>query len=146
MIPGNNYRFTKQETILRFFAFIDRSDKYKGSISKFLNDYMFDSRNMKASEAIVKRAQFENAVQTLSSRILNQTPPPRLPATVLEAAMLGIAQNQVTVDAHTDAELQTLFAELRADQSLSADYLAEGLSKPEKVNARLLAARTIFAK
>jgi len=146
MTPGNNYRFTKQETILRFFAFRDRSDKYKGSISKFLNDYMFDCRSMKPEEGALKRAEFEKTIQTLSTRILKQTPPPRLPATVLEAAMLGIAENQAKVDTHTDTELQSLFNELRGDQSLSAEFLAEGLSKPEKVTARLAAARTIFAK
>lgn len=39
------YRFTKQELILRFFAFHDRYRDYKGRLARFLNDYMDDSKN-----------------------------------------------------------------------------------------------------
>jgi hypothetical protein len=41
MQPDENYRFVKQEAILRFFAFLEKRNEYRGSVSKFLNDYMF---------------------------------------------------------------------------------------------------------
>lgn len=39
------YRFTKQELILRLFAFHDRYASYKGRLARFLNDYMDDNKN-----------------------------------------------------------------------------------------------------
>jgi hypothetical protein len=145
MRPADNYRFTKQETILRFFAFHERDDKYKGSISKFLNDYMFDNRRITEDEKVNKTDIFTFVCETISNRILPQDPPPRFPSTVLEATMLGISANRAHVEGLPDAQLRLRFEELRAHQSLSAEYLAEGLSKPDRVSARLNAARQIFS-
>jgi hypothetical protein len=144
MRDNDHYRFTKQETILRFFAFAEREDKYKGSISKFLNDYMFDNRRLSDADREQKSNLFKFVCEILSRRILSDDPPPRLPATVLEAAMIGIAFNRGTVESLTDAVLKQRFEALRAHQSLSAEYLAEGLSKPDRVAERLKAARAIF--
>ncbi len=36
----NSNRFKYIELILRFFSFYDNKDKYKGTLSKFLNGYM----------------------------------------------------------------------------------------------------------
>lgn len=144
MRDNDHYRFTKQEAILRFFAFAEHEDKYKGSISKFLNDYMFDNRRLSDADREQKSNLFKFVCEILSGRILSSDPPPRLPATVLEAAMIGIAFNRGTVENLTDAILKQRFEALRAHQSLSAEYLAEGLSKPDRVAERLEAARTIF--
>jgi len=144
MRENDHYRFTKQETILRFFAFGEREDKYRGSISKFLNDYMFDNRRLTDADCEQKSDLFKFVCEILGGRILDANPPPRMPSTVLEAAMIGIAFNRGTVENLTDAELKQRFEALRGHQSLSAEYLAEGLSKPDRVAERLKAARAIF--
>lgn len=146
MAPNLNYRFTKQEAILRFFAFSEQLEKYKGSISKFLNDYMFENRVIPDELAEEKADLFSFASDTLSQRIFNTNPAPRLPATVIEAAMIGIAFARERVAQLSDEELRNRFAELRAHESLSAEFLAEGLSKPDRVQARLGAAKEIFSR
>ncbi|MBE1527468.1 hypothetical protein GGC65_001924 [Sphingopyxis sp. OAS728] len=146
MAPNLNYRFTKQEAILRFFAFSEQLEKYKGSISKFLNDYMFENRMIPSEEAENKADLFSFVADTLSERIFNTNPAPRLPATVIEAAMIGIASGRERVAQLSDEELRNRFAELRAHESLSPEFLAEGLSKPDRVEARLGAAKEIFSR
>ncbi len=145
MRDGENYRFTKQETILRFFAFLDRQSSYKGSISKFLNDYMFDNRRLSTTDIETKRNIFTRSVDLFSSKILNTDPLPRYPATVIEAAMIGIAHNIDRVETKKPEELKVLFNKLRSDPSLSAEFLSEGLSKPDRVESRLFSATNIFA-
>lgn len=44
MRTGQIYRFTKQELILRFFAFSDRHTQYAGHLAKFLNTYMHENK------------------------------------------------------------------------------------------------------
>jgi len=73
-------------------------------------------------------------------------PPPRTPATVIEAAMIGIAFGRENVAMLTDEQLRGRFGELRAHNSLSPEFLAEGLSKPDRVEARLTAAKEIFSR
>ncbi|HSX54060.1 MAG TPA: DUF262 domain-containing protein [Sphingomonas sp.] len=146
MLPDQNYRFARQESILRFFAFKEKRDKYKGSVSKFLNDYMFENRSILDEEIEAKADIFNFSAQSLSGRILTTEPPPRLPSTVIEAAMIGIATSRERVQALSDQELKNRFAELRGHESLSSEFLAEGLSKPDRVDARLGAAQDIFSR
>lgn len=145
MKEGENYRFTKQETILRFFAFMERRSDYRGSVAKFLNDYMFDKRNIKNIELDAKELMFSQVADVMREIFAEQVPP-RLPGTVLEAAMVGIASNLAHVVELPQQEKRARFDELRAHPSLSAEFLAEGLSKPDRVDARLNAAIEIFAK
>lgn len=145
MKEGENYRFTKQETILRFFAFMERRDQYKGSVSKFLNDYMFDKRNVDTDELEAKKQMF-NSVASAMKEIFIDHVPSRLPGTVLEAAMVGIASNLQHISELSPEGKRVRFEQLRAHQSLSAEFLAEGLSKPDRVSARLNAAIEIFAQ
>lgn len=145
MREGENYRFTKQETILRFFAFMERRQDYKGSMSKFLNDYMFDKRNPDPSELSEKTKLFGDVTSILAHEIFQDQAPSRLPGTVLEAAMVGVASNLTHVQGLSPAIKRERFDELRAHPSLSAEYLAEGLSKPDRVESRLDAAIQIFS-
>ena len=63
MRPGHRYRFIKQEWILRLFAFMDDQDgRYKGSVSSFLNDYMFEHRDDSQAKLDERRVLFERTV------------------------------------------------------------------------------------
>ena len=42
------YRFTKQELILRLFAFHDQYRKFGRRLAKFLNEYMDDNKNQES--------------------------------------------------------------------------------------------------
>jgi hypothetical protein len=146
MQVGENYRFTKQEAILRFFAFNFNREEYKGSVSKFLNDYMSERRDADGVMLKEHRDLFEKVAQTIADKIITDRPAPRLPTTVLEAVMVGVAANLKNLETMPAEKAKALFNEFRGDKSVSPSELAEGLSKKDKVDARFNAAISIFAK
>ena len=146
MKDKENYRFTKQEVILRFFAFYDCPDNYRGQISKFLNDYMFSNRNPDLTLIDEKRKLFLRVVGLIRSKIVGRTSFGRLPVTILESVMVGISHNLDQLENQTAAHIRALFEKFREDESVSEESLAEGLSKKDKVEARLNAARLIFSE
>lgn len=145
MQPNENYRFAKQEAILRFFAFLENRSEYKGSVSKFLNDYMFKNRN--ADEMFIRERSelFSKVTKFLAEKVLTERPAPRLPGTVLEAVMIGVASNINSVENMSADDARLRYEKMRADDSVSEASLAEGLSKKDKVDDRLSAAIRIFA-
>ncbi|KQW27880.1 hypothetical protein ASE36_15495 [Rhizobium sp. Root274] len=145
MQPGENYRFAKQEAILRFFAFLKNRKNYKGSVAKFLNDYMSEHRHADAEVLKEHGDTFGRVAKVLAEKFVTQRPAPRIPGTVLEAIMVGIAQNLDHLENSTAAHCQQLLTQFRAHNSISDTELAEGLSKKDKVDARLDAATEIFA-
>ncbi len=142
---GENYRFQKQEAILRFFAFLDERERYKGSISKFLNDYMFKYREADATFLSAKLAILQRVAKVLAEKILTERPVPRIPGTVLEAVMIGVATNIDRLEQMPAADARARYEAMRAHESVSEEQLAEGLSKKDKVDARLNASIGIFA-
>lgn len=145
MQPDDNYRFVKQEAILRFFAFLERRSEYKGSVSKFLNDYMFLHRNADDKFIEEHTQLFSKVARFLAEKLLIERPAPRMPGTVLEALMIGVASNIDAIEQMSAEDAKARFEEFRADGSVSEASLAEGLSKRDKVESRLTAAIRIFA-
>lgn len=146
MQPEQNYRFTKQEAILRFFAFSEEHAKYKGSVTKFLNDYMFDHRTDAASDIDARKEIFSRTVRVISEKIITDRPAPDLPGTVFEALMIGVAANIDRSEQESADILQARFEKLRSSESFSAAALAEGLSKKDKVKERIATAKTCFSE
>ena len=144
MKATERYRFTKQELILRFWAFSERRAAYQGSVVKFLNDYMFENRDPDEAFIAAHRESFEKVVKILSDKAFHAAVPPRLPATVLEAAMIGVASNLDALSALPNEEVAARFERFRADDSVDEKNLAEGLSKKDKVDSRINAAIKIF--
>jgi hypothetical protein len=145
MKDDGDQRFIKQEWILRLFAFLEDGDKYKGSVSKFLNDFMFENRDGQAKTLDARRDLFERVVKVLGHKIFDDKQPNRMPGTVLEAIMVGIARNLPKCEAANADDLKKQFQMMLDDESISEASLAEGLSKPDKVTARFQAATKIFA-
>jgi hypothetical protein len=147
--PDYNYRFVKQEVILRFFAFEQdyRKDvkgrKYKGQVAKFLNDFMYEHRSDSPSEIEAKRALFVDVVQVLD-RVFPNGPDSRIPTSVLESALVGIANNVQALKLRNDEELQSIFTRFRSSPEFNEEAVAEGLSKKDKVDARFNAAFAVF--
>lgn len=147
MKPDNQYRFSKQEWILRLFAFLDAPEgQYKGAVAKFLNDYMFAHRDDPPDQIAAKEALFNRIVSVVADKIFEGVEkPPRMPGTVLEAIMIGVASNLTHVESADAAHVRASYMAMRSHPSVSEESLAEGLSKPDKVAARFEAAKTIFA-
>jgi Protein of unknown function DUF262 len=139
---NNDERFKHIEIILRFFAFNDELDNYKGMLSKFLNEYMRKNRNPKQNFLKEKTIIFERTVAIIS-KIVNDRD--RLGISIFEALMLGISNNIESLETKQIDEIQRLFEELKADPSLSSEYLSGGISRKEKVDARIQASIQIFS-
>ena len=145
MKKDNNYRFVKQEVILRFFAFLDEPKKYGGQVGKFLNDYMYPRRNPGAEYIASKRDIFVRVVAVLN-KAFPEGPADRMPTAVVEALLVGVARNIEHVEALEDAAILERYQQLRDSQNFKDEGLAEGLSKKDKVEARLAEATDIFSK
>ena len=143
-ISTNNYRYVKQELILRLFAFIDRPSKYSGQVAKFLNDYMHDHREPKDGFIKAKQEMFTGTMSIID-RIFPSRPGGKLPTAVVEAMLVGIARNIDHATALSDGELQSRYASLRAASPFNEEGLSEGLSKKDKVDSRFSEATRLFS-
>lgn len=144
MAKNSSHRFTKQELILRFFAFFERRSKYEGHLAKFLNDFMHDNRNPNEGSSENRRALFIGTVDQITERVFDGKPPKKMPITLLEALMIGVAHNLKTLESIPTQELKQKYDTLVAHPKFSLSALREGLSKKPRVNDRLETAIQIF--
>lgn len=144
MEEGTLYRFTKQELILRFFAFQERSEAYEGHLAGFLNNYMHDHQNDDAAAIDGKKSLFERTVSCAFSKIFASSEPPNLSLTVMEALLVGIGKNIGALENESSETLQARFKELQTHPEFSETALKEGLSKRPRVISRLQIAADIF--
>lgn len=144
MQKSTNYRYTKQELILRLFAFHDRISKYEGSLVKFLNDYMFDNRNPAQTFLSEKKSLFQDTIN-VALKCFPNGQIPKLSVTFTEALLIGIAKNLPTLNNKNEAAIQRNFKTLSDSQEFQEQSLSEGLSKKSRVNSRLRAAIEIFS-
>ncbi|MBX2988034.1 MAG: DUF262 domain-containing protein [Bdellovibrionaceae bacterium] len=138
------YRFRKEELILRFFAFHERSSSYNGRLSKFLNDYMRTHRNLSNKDAESKSELFTDTVDFVWKDLLKGTFPPRLSVTTLEGLLIGVAANLKSLQKGSPSKLQTKLQKFYDLDEFSEASLVEGLSKKQKVLDRLNAAKDAF--
>jgi hypothetical protein len=98
MKSEENYRFVKQELILRFFAFLDRPQDYKGQVAKFLNTYMHDNRHAGENFLDEKRELFDRVTKVLGQKLFTSAPKDRIPTSVAEALLVAVAKNLEAAD------------------------------------------------
>jgi hypothetical protein len=139
------YRFTKQEVILRFMAFHDRASTYEGHLAKFLNSYMHEYQDASPEFLEQKKELFTRTVDCAFDKIFGKEPPPKLPITILEAVLVGVAKNLDSLVAMPAPDVRARYDQLGSHQEFSELALKEGLSKKPRVIARLNTATRIFA-
>ncbi len=142
-LPGKGSRFRSVELILRFFALYEKSDKYTGQMAKFLNEYMHQSR-FESLEVLDRKRQLFNRAASVLDRGLVHDRVTKPSNTLIDAVLVGIADNIDELVTLTDAELGARMALLREHPSLSPDALKSDTTGTEKVQNRLGAARVIF--
>ena len=140
------FRFTKEELILRVFAFSDRLEGYKGQLAKFLNNYMQDNRQCDAAFASAKEQFFNRTVEIVYKKIYAGKVPPKLIVTLLEAMLVGVGANLDHLEALPAHRVKELAEELRHHEEFTAEKLSEGLAKTERVTNRIRAAKAVFSK
>jgi hypothetical protein len=139
------YRFTKQEIILRFFAFHNRLQEYKGRLAKFLNDYMNDNKNPDDEFLGQKEMLFQRTVDIIYKKIFEGRIPSDFTITVFEALLIGVAHNLSYLESQPNLLVKSLYEKLLKHDEFSEQKLREGLSGKPRVMGRLLAAKEIFS-
>lgn len=142
MRAGQTYRFSKQEILLRFFAFMERRKDYEGHLAKFLNDYMHANQYASGPTIEKMRQLFINTIRIVADEVFEGKAPLKLSLTVLESLLVGVGSNlSQTMNAPA---LRLRYKELLAHPEFSEGALREGLSKRQRVIDRLNTAIEIF--
>lgn len=142
-LPGKGSRFRSIELILRFLALYERSGDYSGQMAKFLNEFMHDNRFASPDRLDDWRQLFTRTAHVLA-RGLAHDGVAKPSHTLIDAALVGIADNIDELEAETDNELRARMEILREHSSLSPSELKSDTTATDKVKNRLGAAREIF--
>lgn len=146
MRPKQLYRFTKQEIILRFFAFYDEHKKYGGHLAKFLNDYMQERRNLSSDLIATKNKLFRQTVQCIDEKIFEKKSPPKLSTTVIEAILVGVGKNIDYLSSQPASTVKSYYHSMISHEEFSEASLKEGLSKKTRVISRIDIAIKAFSE
>lgn len=144
MKKKDGYRFTKQELILRFFAFHDKYNSYEGKLARFLNDYMSENRTADTQFLSEKMEIFNRTVKLIDIDIFGGQILRKLSITVLEALLVGVASNIDFLESLPGNRIKGMYRELVGSDELSEQNLIEGLSSKKKVIARIRKSKSIF--
>ncbi len=145
MKKDSGYRFTKQELILRVFAFHDTFNSYGGRLARFLNDYMDDNKALTQADAQNKRALFTRTVSVALNKIYSGIAP-KTPVSIVEATLVGVARNIDKVENMKPEDAVKRYQRLLEHDEFSEQKLLEGLSGKTRVIGRMNAAIDAFAK
>jgi hypothetical protein len=145
MKKSEGYRFTKEELILRLFAFHACYETYGGRLAKFLNDYMADEKNCAVNDLEEKRQLFIRTVTVVYEGLYNKTGPSRTPISVIEATLVGVARNIDTISNLTTTELKKRHSQMLQDEEFSDQRLSEGLAGKQRLVNRMSVAIAAFA-
>lgn len=144
MKPNHSYRLTKQELILRFFAFSEKLPEYNGSLPTFLNEYMRENQVLPADRLNKFTQQFKKTSDLVLQKVFNDNPP-KISNTLLEAIFIGVYRNIAILEDASVESIQAKYKTLIAHKEFSEAALSEGLSKKQRVIERLSLAVTSFS-
>lgn len=137
------YRFQNEELLLRFSSFYDDLEKYKGTLSSFLNDYMFRNRHPSDLWLQNRKRLFERTFLILQDDVLQGSTLPKSKATI-EAIFVGIAKNIDQLETKKPEALAACYSTLLADSHFATLELSEGIGSAEKVKSRIQRSIEIF--
>ncbi len=143
---GLKSRFANEELILRFFAFNFKLETYNGKLSKFLNDYMFENRDLDTDDAKSKSILYSETIEIIHKSIFDNKLITSLGKTFVEGLLFGVSQNLNKLKNEPTEKIKSLYSTFKSLEEYSILNLKEGLAAKEKVNQRLLAAKICFSK
>ncbi len=142
-IWGRMDRFKSVEVLLRLLALEENLHSYDGNLAKFLNDYMHSKKAMEV--ALVSSLQVKLATtMRLANRALLKLPSGKLPLTQIEALLVGIVRNFVTLEDVSDTNFEAMIKELNKTAAFSGG-VRYGLASVENVTSRLDESIKVFA-
>lgn len=137
-------RFKYEEMILRFFAFNDELNLYKGKLSPFLNEYMRKNREPNPKFIDECTILFNETIRIVSEKVIQESSE-RLGISTLEALMIGVSKNIEYVKTIPKNKVKSMFGQLRKHESLSSAFLRDGIGSKSKVDYRMKASIGIFS-
>lgn len=145
MKKETGHRFRGQELILRFFALYTNTENYGGRLATFLNEYMADNRNPDQHSVELKRRVFQDALDVISLKLFDTRPQGKLPLSVMEATLVGVATNLPAISTKEPDEIKQMYQAMLDDNEFSQEKLNEGLAGRERVRGRIAAAISSFS-
>ncbi|MFC7292448.1 DUF262 domain-containing protein [Hirschia litorea] len=145
MDEESNYRYTKQELILRLFAFHHKYQKYSGRLSKFLNEYMKTYRNADDRFLADKEQLFIETIDITYDKVFRGEAPEKINISIIEAVLVGVASNLEYLKALPSSECVDKYTKLVNLEPFSAEKLKEGLSGKPRVIERMQTAIDVFS-
>ena len=133
-------RFNNEERILRFLAFYDDYESYRGKLAVFLNNYMY--KNKKLDETQVT-AYKELVLSTLSIAVKIEVKVTS--KNVADALLVGIAKNICTLKDCSNEYITSKYNAMITEPEFSDEALQEGLGSTEKVKSRIKKAIDVFS-
>ncbi|RLC12420.1 MAG: hypothetical protein DRI57_17720 [Deltaproteobacteria bacterium] len=130
---------------MRFIAFSEKFESYRGRLTKFLNDYMEESRYIEEEKKNATLTSFKNTIDLIYTKICNQKALPKLSKAASEALYTGISKNYDNLNEESETQLIKRFDSLTSDPLFSVDSLKGGLSSKDGVVNRLSKSVQIFS-
>lgn len=143
MRDGENYRFVKQEIILRFFVFLKSWKDYDGRLASFLNKRMNERRNPDKKEIGKNRRLFAQVMGVAERISFGED---KRQVAVIESLLVGIGANIRKLTKKSDKQLTNLYREMRESESFKEEKLLEGISSKKRLTSRMETAINIFSK
>jgi len=139
---NKKYRFSNEELLLRALAHSQDYESYVGPLSKYLNDFMSDNRNVDVSKF---RDDLMFAIDFIYHKVLSGAAFERVSKAHIEALFVAVIRNRHKLLTESNTTVKHKYDRLKVNPLFSIDALKEGLAAPEKVIARLKAAVEIFS-
>lgn len=139
---NKKYRFSNEELLLRALAHSEGFEGYNGPLSKYLNNFMSDNRDIDVAKF---KDTLEFAIKFIYERVLKGSPFGRVSKAQIEALFVAVIRNRAVLEANNDDEIMIKYAGLKEDPLFSVDSLKDGLAAPDKVIARLSRAIEVFS-
>jgi hypothetical protein len=137
-------RFEDEELVLRFFAFYDGYQNYKGKLTRFLNDYMYKHRFANEDFIQDKDQLFKQTVDLIYDRILKEEPL-KTSKVIAEGILLGVAKNLGTLVNLSNDKLQDNYSRLIKSEPFLTKNLAGGIYQKDKALERINTSIKIFS-
>jgi hypothetical protein len=141
--PSKPDRFEVEENILRFFAFEEHYQEYRGLLFSFLNDYMKVATQYDSSLLEKKRKLFVNTVDFIKDKLIYEIKD-STSKTILEGILIGISKNLPRLTSLEPSKFTLAVSQILASSEYQYESLSEGISSKEKVISRLNKSIEIF--
>ena len=106
---------------------------------------MADNRWIDEAGLSSKKVIFRDSLNIVFSKIFESKAPAKLPLSVMEATLVGVAKNLSSLKSENPDKIKIKYSKMLEDAEFSQDRLNEGLSGRERVKGRIMAAISAFS-